>query len=219
MRKLHLPYLQILEAAINIYAAEGPKGFTMRKIAGCLGIRASALYRHFTNKDAILDAVAAEAERRLGATLQYSRPKKRLRVSPAETLSMRALDYSVKHPQLFQLISRRQIHRAGPPAAGSRAAAWRDEVVCAMERGHLRQGDPESAGAALWAQVCGLVALRERGDLPLSEKGLRNAWYRSTKWVLLGLEPSIGGGARATGTAGTARQTCPPGTALPAAPP
>jgi AcrR family transcriptional regulator len=62
MKKLHMPHIQITHAALRIYAAKGPKGLTMRALGAALGVCASALYRHFRNKDAILEAVVDAAE-------------------------------------------------------------------------------------------------------------------------------------------------------------
>src|SRR5258705_1160849 len=79
MRKLHVPRYQITEVALHIYAARGPQGLTMRRIAGALGVRPSALYRHFESKAAIVEAVASAAESMLARALpsRARKPKRR----------------------------------------------------------------------------------------------------------------------------------------------
>ncbi|MCL4222492.1 MAG: TetR/AcrR family transcriptional regulator [Phycisphaerales bacterium] len=49
------------EAALRLILAEGEGALTMRRLGEVLGVRAMALYNHFPNKEAILDAVASLA--------------------------------------------------------------------------------------------------------------------------------------------------------------
>jgi len=51
----------IEEAAMALFATYGYKGASVRKIAAEVGIRESALYNHFANKEAIFLAIAARA--------------------------------------------------------------------------------------------------------------------------------------------------------------
>ncbi len=51
---------KIVEACMELFATHGYKGASMRKIAAKVGIRESAIYNHFTNKEAILAEVAKE---------------------------------------------------------------------------------------------------------------------------------------------------------------
>ncbi len=48
---------KILDAALTLIAAYGYKGASIRKIAKAVGIRESAIYNHFPNKEAIFDAL------------------------------------------------------------------------------------------------------------------------------------------------------------------
>lgn len=51
----------IEDAAMELFAEQGYKGTSVRKIAGKVGIRESALYNHFANKEAIFNAIAQRA--------------------------------------------------------------------------------------------------------------------------------------------------------------
>ncbi|HEY2029285.1 MAG TPA: TetR/AcrR family transcriptional regulator [Myxococcales bacterium] len=188
MSKLHLPHIQIASAAFHIYAAEGPKGMTMRKIAAAVGVRASALYRHFRNKDAILDAVADAADVALAQKLQApakQNPKKR-RMKP---LIGRALDFAVEQPKLFRLATSHR-PRWSDAATGAKNILT-SEVRQAMEKGELAQGDAKGHARSLWAQICGLVSIRERGDLPDNRGELRGAWFQTAQAVVAGLAPPL----------------------------
>ncbi len=50
----------IIKSAMELFAAHGYKGTSVRKIASKVGIRESALYNHFKNKEAIFLTVCAD---------------------------------------------------------------------------------------------------------------------------------------------------------------
>src|SRR5262245_18574541 len=47
----------ILEAALDLFAAHGYAGTSMRKLARAVGIRESSIYNHFAGKDEIIRAL------------------------------------------------------------------------------------------------------------------------------------------------------------------
>jgi AcrR family transcriptional regulator len=185
MKKLHMPHIQITQAALHLYAAEGPKGLTMRSLGRTLGICASALYRHFKNKDAIVEAVVDAAESKLALRLQPS-PRRKPPKDRAGFIAEGALTFAIDQPHLFQLVARRKAHWHGEQGS-RRAITMRVELTKAMDERQLRRDDVEAVSAALWAQLCGLVALRERGDLPFAGPPLREAWRRTAQRMLRGI--------------------------------
>lgn len=60
---------RIFEAAVDLFAARGYDGTSMRRIAGAVGLTESALYRHYPGKEAILDAILAFTESGVYTTL------------------------------------------------------------------------------------------------------------------------------------------------------
>lgn len=61
---------QIAKAALELVAADGMKGLSAANIARHVGIVPSALYRHYKNKDAVLDAVLDLIQNRLMSNIQ-----------------------------------------------------------------------------------------------------------------------------------------------------
>jgi AcrR family transcriptional regulator len=178
MRKLHVPRFQITQAALLLYAAEGPKGVTMRKLGAVLGIRASALYRHFEGKEAILNAVASAADARLATALKSSakRPPRRHQL---ERLARRTMKFAAEHPHLFRIAARRGPHT---DSEGSRAAVLRDEVGAAIRAGQLRRTDPSFHAGVIWPQFCGLADMRERGEI--ADDAALDGAFASAAWDL-----------------------------------
>jgi len=60
---------KIVEEALQILDADGVEGISMRRLGDALGVEAMALYHHFPNKDAILDALAARIIAETGEAL------------------------------------------------------------------------------------------------------------------------------------------------------
>ena len=185
MRRLHMPHIQISYAARCLYATGGPKAFTMRALGRAVGVRASALYRHFKNKDAILETIVDAAERELTVRLlpspRLAPPKDR-----AGFMAGRALTFSNEQPHLFQLLTRRKVSWR-PEENGPRATHMRSEITKAMVSKQLRADDACAVTASVWALICGLVAIKERGELPAQEQPLQEAWLGTAQRMLRGL--------------------------------
>ncbi len=56
---------KIIQSSLKLFAAKGYDGVSVREIARAVGVRESALYRHFKNKDDILQKVIAEIQERI----------------------------------------------------------------------------------------------------------------------------------------------------------
>lgn len=57
----------VVAGALTLLDAEGLDGLTMRKLGAVLNVQAGALYRHFENKEALLDAMAEQLLEGVGA--------------------------------------------------------------------------------------------------------------------------------------------------------
>lgn len=70
---------RIVGVALEIVEAEGLGGLTMRRLAGKLGVAATAIYWHVGDKDALLDALAERIAARVGdIPVTGDRPVERL---------------------------------------------------------------------------------------------------------------------------------------------
>ncbi len=58
---------RILTAALELFAQKGYDGVGIREIASAVGVRGSALYKHFSSKEEILNAVVQTASDRIRA--------------------------------------------------------------------------------------------------------------------------------------------------------
>ena len=64
------------------------------------------------------------------------------------------------------------------------------EVTKAIDSGQLRPAAPAWITRAVWAQLCGLASLHERGDLCANPAVLRDEWVGAADRLLYGLVPT-----------------------------
>src|SRR5690349_8961587 len=62
----------LLEEAVRTIRDEGEAALTLRAVGARLGVSRTALYRHFADKSALLNAVAEDGFRRLADALDRS---------------------------------------------------------------------------------------------------------------------------------------------------
>ena len=164
---------QILRCACDLYLAEGMEGFSMRKLAKCVGCTAPALYRHYENKDAVMQDLVAEAYRQftqyLYRALEGGTPEERFRLA-----GQSYVDFALEQPALYEIIyvptDLLGIHGANSEAGNQACAVgqfWTDRVREMMDAGLIKKGDPHQVSLTLWAHGHGLISIFHRGLLPV----------------------------------------------------
>lgn len=99
--------------ALGLVEDGGEAGLSLRGLARRLGVSSAALYRHFADREALLVAVAAEAQRQLAELLEESvnwpvNPKNGDDATGRlETIIHHHLEFADRRPELFHLILRR----------------------------------------------------------------------------------------------------------------
>ncbi|MBW3572523.1 MAG: TetR/AcrR family transcriptional regulator [Gemmatimonadetes bacterium] len=157
---------RIVHAARGLYLERGPEAVTMRAVAKRVGVTATALYRHFVDKEALLTEVVGEGSRLLGShlfrALEAPTALDRLRAT-----AMAYLDFAAAQPQAYRALFD-PVDAGGDvsPVQRQRGAVsrfLRDRVREAMDAGVVAQGDPEGAALTLWSLLHGLASLHHAG--------------------------------------------------------
>ncbi|HVH13529.1 MAG TPA: TetR/AcrR family transcriptional regulator [Longimicrobium sp.] len=156
---------RIVTAARALYFDRGPEAVTMRAVAERVGVTATALYRHFADKDAILREIMGDGSRLLGShlfrALEAPTPLERLRAT-----ANAYLDYAAAQPQAYRALFEPGGAEEGSPIHLQRGAMrrfLRDRVREAMDGGALAPGDPDGTALSIWATLHGLTALHQAG--------------------------------------------------------
>ena len=184
---------RLLHAARAIFEDEGPDAVSMRRVASAVGLSPMAIYRHFSNRDALLKRISDDCfnqiARHWDAHRAGSDPIARL-------LSTQRiyLDYALAHPHLFDhaFSVRRDDARRFPEDFRARLSPTvnvvHDVVVDAQQQGLLRAGDPWDIAMTLWAQAHGLVSLYRAGRFSYDEHEFRAFYDASIGKLLDGLK-------------------------------
>ena len=141
-----------MDAAWEIARREGLAAVTLREIAGRIGMQSPSLYSHFDSKNAIYDAMFAEAWDEMCVSLDEIQPL------PAEPrASMLAVaemffDVAVADPARYQLMNQRTIPGFRPSKhAYAASVAVYERMRAAMARCGVRN----QADLDLWTAIVG----------------------------------------------------------------
>lgn len=161
---------QILEVARDLYAQGGPDALSMRKVAQQIGISATAIYRHYKDKEALVMAVCEEGFRLFELSLLKGMrgrdPLSRLRLTGEGYMDF-ALEHEAyyrvmfmaPHPDFKRLQEETQL-------AFSPSFQLLIDRVSECQRAKLfKAGDPLPVATNIWAHVHGMIALWLDGQL------------------------------------------------------
>ena len=183
---------RILSAARDIFLEHGAGGVTMRGLAARIGVTPMALYRHFDNRDDLLDAIVAHGHATflgyLNRALAESTPAARLLAAGEQYLN-----FALDHPRSYAVMFME--HAAGVASPGKaqpweNAATFRflvDRIRDCAAAGVLHVGDAEDAALSVWAHVHGLVSLFLAGKLPVERQAFEAIYRRSIGRLVEGL--------------------------------
>ena len=104
-----------VEAVIELAAEQNPNDITTAAIAQRMGLTQGALFRHFPNKDAILQAVMAWLAERLLARVDEAMLGAASGVAALEAIFMAHIDFVAQHPGVPRIIFG-ELQRAGETA-------------------------------------------------------------------------------------------------------
>ena len=163
---------KILDAARELFVAEGYDGVSMRKIADKIEYTATTIYDYFDDKDELLLVICHEDFRRLAHSLiglaQVADPVERLKkIGPAY------IEFGQKHPNHYRtmfmtphppfLQAEMELALAGQGNPEEDAYEFlRASVEEAMKAGAFREGlnDANLVAQTLWAGVHGVISLQ-----------------------------------------------------------
>jgi AcrR family transcriptional regulator len=183
---------KIASAARRLLDKEGAEGVTMRRVASAVGITPMALYRHYPNRDGLLNALAdagfVELSERL-ASLRLTGGIERQLLKILDVF----LDYAFEKPRLFALmfLTKREGARQYPEDFRARrsptANVSADVIARAMETGYFRKDDVWEIVFETGALMQGLVMLYLGGRMAMPPERFRAFCHRSFGRYLNGI--------------------------------
>lgn len=165
-----------LRAARELLEEDGSAGLSLRAVARRAGVSATAPYRHYADRDALVSAVAAEGYRELAESLATAHPDPR---TPDELASVAVayVRFALDRPAMFRVM----FAEPCDPNSAERVAAT--AAISGYVRGIVRAAfpgaDPDALATTVWALVHGLAFLHLDGKLDSSTPEVVDAQVRA----------------------------------------
>ncbi|GHJ92226.1 TetR family transcriptional regulator [Streptomyces sp. NE5-10] len=178
-----------LRAARELLEEDGGAALSLRAVARRAGVSATAPYRHFADREALVSAVAAEGYRELAEHLSADRPAP----STPDDLAAVAVVYvrfALEHPALF----RAMFAEPCDPTSEERVAAT--EAISSYVRTLVRDAfpgteDTDALSTTVWALVHGLAFLHLDGKLDASTPEIVAQRVRASVFALFSAAPAL----------------------------
>lgn len=169
---------RLIEAATQLLDRGGPAAVTLREVGRLAGVSHNAPYKHFTDKQDLLAAIAARELARMGRTRGsrgVSGPVDS--VSRLRQMMHSYIRWAMRHPARFKLTF--GPWPDGPAELADAATSARKTLVMAVQEaqgaGILLPGDPERVAALILAVTHGGADLAISGHLSRTGKGHASA--------------------------------------------
>jgi AcrR family transcriptional regulator len=182
----------LIDAALQLVNEGGADAVTVREAARRAGVSPGAPFRHFQSRDALIQAAAAEAQRRFRAEVEQA-----LNEAPADDplgrfrcIGLAYLRWAMRNPTHFEIISSRRLFDHDHADAVSRDNAALIELTErtlaeASAAGQLRSADLKRVQIAGRALVYGFARMNIDGHFP--RWGVAGAAVEGTAAAILDL--------------------------------
>jgi AcrR family transcriptional regulator len=163
----------LVEAALQLVSEGGMDAVSVREAARRAGVSPGAPFRHFPSRDALMQAVAEEAQRRFRAEIESA-----LAASPPgdplgrfRALGLAYLRWAMRNPTHFEVISSRRLfdHDRAAELTSDNAeliALTERTLADAFAAGQLRTADLKAVQIAGRAVVYGFARMNIDGHFP-----------------------------------------------------
>lgn len=156
----------LIDTGLRLVEGEAEREIGLREVARETGVSATAVYRHFPDKAALVAALAAEgfdrlADAQLAAAARHRDPRAAFRA-----IGQAYVRFALAHPALFRLMTS-HMHLAEPrDGEGNRASRLLRERIAGLLPADASAERRRIAAVQAWALVHGLAMLVLGGQIP-----------------------------------------------------
>ena len=160
----------LLQEALRTIHARGVEALTLRKVGQNLGVSRTALYRHFTDKSALLAAVSREGFRTLREKLEEAWHQHGRGSEGFAAMGVAYVRFAVTNPSHYRVMFGGFVPNPlpDPELAKEASGAFQvlvDAIVAQQKEGLVRRDDPLQLARFIWALVHGIAMLAIDGRL------------------------------------------------------
>jgi AcrR family transcriptional regulator len=183
---------KIASASRRILDKEGAEAVTMRRVARAVGLTPMAIYRHYRDRDALLNAVADEGFRELSERLTHAQTDGDFETRLME-LGEIYFEHAIENPRLFELMflkpraGARQFPRDFQAGESPTANVMASLVREGMKAGHFRKDNVWEIVFEIGALSHGLIMLYLGGRLDASASRFRSLYRKSFRRYIHGI--------------------------------
>ena len=162
----------MVQEAVRTIQEHGIPALTLRGVGAQLGVSRTALYRHFTDKQALLGAVAAEGFRLLSAALVAARDGAGGGRPGFEAMGTAYVRFALEHPSHYRVmfggvVRSGDLKQLSVPKVDVDAFQVLVDAIVELQQKHLIvPGEPRELALYIWAVVHGVAMLALDGMLP-----------------------------------------------------
>ncbi len=165
----------LIDQALRTIDRLGVEGLTLRGVGDALGVSRTALYRHFSDKQALVAAVAREGFRTLRLALVDAWERKGRGRAGFEAMGEAYLQFAVAHPAHYRVMFGRFVESGArdPELIEEAKAAFQalvDALVEQQRDGQVRADDPLMLARFVWSVTHGVAMLVIDGQLRESDE-------------------------------------------------
>ena len=160
----------LVDEALRVIQSDGVEQLTLRGVGDTLGVSRTALYRHFSGKQALLAAVGREGFRTFRQALVEAWEEGGAGVAGFEAMGRAYLQFAVSHPSHYRVMFGRFVDscETDPEFIREATAAFKalvDAVVRLQKDGLVRADDPLLLARFIWSTMHGIAMLIIDGQL------------------------------------------------------
>jgi AcrR family transcriptional regulator len=160
----------LVDQALRTIGKEGVEGLTLRAVGEALGVSRTALYRHFSDKQALVAGVAREGFRTLRLALVEAWEQAGQGQAGFQAMGDAYVQFAATHPSHYRVMFGRFVESGArdPELIQEAEAAFQalvDALVAQQREGGVLDDDPILLARFVWSVVHGIAMLTIDGQL------------------------------------------------------
>lgn len=156
----------LIETGLEELRTKAPEEVSLREIARKAGVSATAVYRHFPDKAALLGALCMIGGERMDAAFRAAMAGAPDERAAFEAMGRAYVRFALANPSLFRMLMTHRLEQGTPWNARLGRVA---QALSGLMPAHASEEDRQVRQLQAWALVHGLAMLMLDGQVPVDE--------------------------------------------------
>ena len=175
----------LIDTGMALIEQRDAEQLSLREVARLVGVSAPAVYRHFPDKAALIEALALEGLNRLGAAQMAAAARETSPVDAFNAIGRAYVRFAIAHPALFRMMMSFDPdaqHFAHIPAGAANPMKLLRETVASLAPPGTSSEMLRIVVLRAWSQVHGLAMLMLDGQVPEDDALIEGVIESRTFW-------------------------------------